>query len=467
MPLIEHIKKIIRFFKSAKCAAITIALLIIIYFLGLVIPQKWMFSTRIEYDEWIESAWYNRVFDFLGFSDIYLSPLTIILLAIFFINLLLVILKRVPVILKRAYLTGEPASFSVEEMKRGTDVKVLRSVHDTGKVTEKIKTFLKSHRYHLMKGKEEHTFMAVRNRLSPIGFLFFHASFFLLLIGGLLLAYTRFSGNLVLTEGEHFNGNMKRFYKIAQQPKIFREPLPLGLFVKKIRTYYEDDVSTDLVVDLDVRYLKDESTEVLKINEPVRKGPLSIIVQNIGVSPLFVVKDLSGRIVDGVYVSLNVLKGQRDYFELKLDGLYTFNVGFFPDYIIKDGVETSNSLELNNPAVHITVQKQFVQNVYDNTVKLHGSADIGSYTVSFEDIRYWAEFLIVKEYGKMPLNAGFILASIGLIMRLVFYQKRIRLAFESDENGSIIYIDGKGEYFQHSFRDEMGKIVKELEELLC
>ncbi len=458
--------KFLRFFKSVKCAAITIALLILIYFLGLVIPQKWMFDTKIEYDEWIALAWYNSALDFAGFTDIYLSPLTVTLLCIFFINLLVVTLNRVPVILKRAYLAGEPASFSIEEMKRGKDLKVLRTGHDMDNAIEKIKSYLKKHRYHLAEVKMKHTFIAIRNRLSPIGFLFFHFSFFLLLIGGLLLTYTRFSGNLVLTEGEQFNGNMERFYKIGDRPKIFSELPPMELSIKKIRSYYEDDVSTDLVVDLDVRYIEDLSTEVLKINEPVRRGPVSIIARNIGVSPLFLIKDQTGRIVDNVYVSLKVLQGQRDHFQVKLDGLYRFHVGFFPDYIVKNGVETSKSLELNNPAIHLTVQKEFVENLYNGTIMLNESADIGSYTVSFEDVRYWVEFSIVKEYGTIPLTAGFILASIGLIMRLVFYQKRIRLAFESSENGSIIYIDGKGEYFPHSFRDEMGKIVKELEELL-
>ena len=62
--------------------------------------------------------------------------------------------------------------------------------------------------------------------------------------------------------------------------------------------------------------------------------------------------------------------------------------------------------------------------------------------------------------------AGFLFASVGLIMRLVFYQRRIRLAIEYEDGKSILYMDGRSEYFQHSFKDELGTIVKELEKCL-
>ena len=199
MPFIDHIKKILRFFQGVKCAAITITALIIIYFLGLLLPQKWMFDTRIEYDEWISSAWYNGALDFIGFTDIYLSPLTIFFLTVFFVNLLLVTLKRVPLILKRAYLTGGPAQFSAEEMKSGKDLHVLQARYDMDSAIAKIKSFFEGRRYKLMEAGRENAFVAIRNRLSPIGFIFFHFSFFLLLAGSLLIMYTRFAGNLALT----------------------------------------------------------------------------------------------------------------------------------------------------------------------------------------------------------------------------------------------------------------------------
>ena len=89
----NHIDKILRFFKSLKLTATVITLLILIYFLGLVLPQKWMFDTADLYGLWKDSSILNQFIDLIGFTDIYMSPLTILLLGLFFVNLLTVILR--------------------------------------------------------------------------------------------------------------------------------------------------------------------------------------------------------------------------------------------------------------------------------------------------------------------------------------------------------------------------------------
>jgi hypothetical protein len=133
--------------------------------------------------------------------------------------------------------------------------------------------------------------------------------------------------------------------------------------------------------------------------------------------------------------------------------------------VVKDGIETTRSIELNNPAIHLIAQKD-TERIYEGTIRLGEGAVIGSHTMTFEDIRYWVDFFIVREFGIIPLTAGFVIAAIGLIMRLVFYQKRLRLLIADEGGKSILYIDGRSEYFQHSFKDEMDKLVKRLERFL-
>ena len=65
--------RILSKFKSVKLAAWVIALLTMIYFLGLVIPQKWMFDTGEQYAAWMDKGLFNKALDFIGFTDIYLA----------------------------------------------------------------------------------------------------------------------------------------------------------------------------------------------------------------------------------------------------------------------------------------------------------------------------------------------------------------------------------------------------------
>jgi hypothetical protein len=424
-----------------------------------------MFDSAELYGLWKDSNVLNRFIDFIGFTDIYMSPLTIVILGFFFINLLVVTLNRVPVMLKRAYLKGELPSFGAAELKRGKKVAIIAPGLERTGLDERIRDFFKKKRWFFKEGREPDTYIAIRNRLSPIGFLLFHFSFFLCLIGGLMLTYTRFSGNLPLTEGQSFQGDIQQFRVINQDPKVLKRFSPLEIHVEKVQPIYEEEVPTELVVSLQIKYGDDLERQVLRINEPLHRGAMSIIVESIGVSPLFVVRGPSGNQLDAAYVSLNILGGQEDTFQFDSDKRYSFIVKFFPDYVKENGYESTRSIEMKNPAIRLAVGKDN-KVVYRGTIRPGESADIGTYTVSVDDIRYWVEFLIVREYGKIPLIAGFIIAGIGLIMRLVFYQKRLRIAIEYEKDKPLLYLDGRSEYFKYSFEDEMETLVRGLDEFL-
>jgi cytochrome c biogenesis protein ResB len=423
-----------------------------------------MFENQDLYELWKKESLFSRFLDLIGFTDIYMSPLTIFLLGIFFINLLVVTINRFPVMLKRAYFIGELPSFSVDQVKNAKMRHVI-TLAGSGNGAAQLKTFFKRKRWYFSDTKIKDTFIAVKNRTSPIGFLLFHFSFFLCLIGGLTMMYTRFSGNLPLTEGQSFEGDIKQFRVINQEPKIFKRLGSLELSVEKVQPFYEQEVPTELVVSLQARYKDNTTREVLRINEPFHKGPMSILVQKIGISPLFIIKGPRGKQIDAAYVSLNVLGGEEDTFQFDTDRRYSFNVKFFPDYVKENGYETTRSVEMKNPAIRLIAGKDN-NIIYNGTIREGENAQIGNFTISFEDIRYWVEFLVVREYGKIPLIAGFIIASIGLIMRLVFYQKRLRLAIEHGKDETWIYIDGKSEYFKYSFEDELEKLVSELKTFL-
>jgi hypothetical protein len=104
--------------------------------------------------------------------------------------------------------------------------------------------------------------------------------------------------------------------------------------------------------------------------------------------------------------------------------------------------------------------------VYEGTIRKGEPAQFDSYSIAFKDLRYWVNFIVSREFGRAPLIAGFALAAIGLIMRLVFYQKRVMILFEYENNKGLLYINGKSEYFHYSFQSEKDSLTDELKRYL-
>ncbi len=452
------LKKITGYFKSIRLSLIIMLSLTGLYFLGLIIPQKWMFKTRVDYEDWVNRNLFNRVLDLLDLSDIYLSPITIKLHIFFFINLVVVIANRVPVVLRKAYISSPPDGLTCRELTMKWGARTVETSQEPGRVLTDLRMFFKKNRWSLHESREKRALVAIKNRYSPIGFLLFHVSFIFLLVGGLLLMYTRFSGSIVLTEGQPFNGEIKQFRSIDSNPKIFQKLPFLGLLIEDVKPYYEGEVPARLVVLMKIQYNDDLRTEVLEVNKPVKRGPLSIIVSNIGVSPLFVVYGPSGQFIDGAWVSLDVLRGKEDSFVFETDRRFTFYVRFFPDYIKENGIEKTASIELKNPAIHLRVLKEG-REIVNKTIRPGESLKMTPFTLKWKDLRYWVEFNIVREYGNSLLIAGFILACTGLIMRLVFYQKVIWAAVDAKDGKTILCFAGKSEYFSQSFLGEVDEIV--------
>ncbi|MBI1922308.1 MAG: cytochrome c biogenesis protein ResB [Geobacter sp.] len=458
-------RKVIRLFNNVKFSACLIALLTLVYFLGLVLPQKRMFPAREAYEKWVDASLLNKCLDWAGFTDIYLSPLTVLLLGLFFINLLVVTLKRFPLILGRMYFSGEKPSFRVAELKASKSATFITTTKEAGELSQQLGRFFSRQRWSLLEGKDANTFLAVKNRLSPAGFLLFHLSFLLCLAGGLSIAYTRFSAKLALTEGQTFEGDIRQFHRIDREPKMFKSLPSLALLLDKVDYSFEKGTPTELVADLQVAYRSDKRREILRINEPINRGPFTLLAQTIGVSPLFIVRDRGGRELDGAYVSLNVLNEREDAFRLAFDRRYLFTVTFFPDYLLRDGKETTRSIQVKNPAFHLRIEREG-DKIYEGTIRRGARADAGPFTIGFNDLRFWVEFQLVREYGKSPLILGFVLAAIGLIMRLVFYQKRVKLAIDGANGHSRIYLEGTSEYFPHSFEDEFRTLADKLKQYL-
>lgn len=465
----QDIQRSYNYFRRPRVTIGIIAVLLALFVSGLFIPQKSLFLSSQQFEQWnSEHPVLAAVINGLKLNEIYVAPITILFLALFFLNLIAVLLQRIPHTLRRAYLIDRQAATAGMERvndEPGAIAIVFKGMppDSSTMLAGKAEAFFRKRSWSVMTSDDGRSILAIRNRYSPLGFLLFHASFLLCLVSGLLVVYTRFSGTLLLTQGEIFYSDIERF-KVIDNPKIFPSLPDLGIIVESVSPSYEGATGTDLDVALKIRYLKETFDAVAKINEPVRRGPISILPHAIGISPLFVLKKGGGAVVSGGYFALNVLKGKEDSFQFP-DLPYTVALRFYPDFIEEGGVPSSRTQEIRNPVFHVRVQDGG-KVLYEGLRRPGENARFDGLELSFSELRYWVDFLVVREYGTTPLAAGFVLGATGLVLRLLFPRKTVRIRVGESDGGCILHMNGSGEYYPQAFREELARSAADLANVL-
>ncbi|MDT8316477.1 MAG: cytochrome c biogenesis protein ResB [bacterium] len=457
----QRLSNLFKWFKKPKTTIYILVTLSFLYLLGLIIPQKIFFETKAAYDAWIgKSPLLFNFIDWIGFTDIYVAPFTLFLLTLFFINLLAVTIDRIPILLRRAYIGSDiKFPFDLKSLLRSSKVREINvEKGEEGAIKKSIENYFIRHRWHVKIKNEGNLILAVRNRFAVIGFLFFHISFLFFLAGALLIFYSRFSGLIVLTEGESFSGNISRFRKVNRMPKIMKDLSMPKITLEEVEMNYEGDRKTDLYINLDVEDGVGVRREWAGVNQPVVLGNVSLLAMNAGVSPLFILRRVDDNSeVDGAWLSLNVLDGNIDSFSFSNSSTITYTTWFYPDYQIEDMYESSKTPEIRNPAFHVVVQDKGTV-LAEATIRKGQGMIFEPYILIFEEIRAWGELHLVREAGPPFLVAGFILAITGLFMRLIFYRREIRIALSDGK----LYLAGSSDLHQFSFEEKVDKIKAEL-----
>jgi cytochrome c biogenesis protein ResB len=416
--------------------------LAVLFLLGLWLPQKGVLQYEL-YQQWRAShPSLVALLDTLKLTEIHVSPLALGLWAAFFINLALVTWNRIPAL--RAQVAVNDNKLRDPRTAAGYHHRSVLPLPFQPDFTA-ISQALRSSGYRVFGSAGR--FYAVKNRFSPVASLLFHLSFFLLLLGGVISMYTRFTGVLGLAAGETFDGAVTGYSGAPRMPRLGSPP-DARIQVLSIAPVFEANTPTGLLVRL-----QDEKGRVhdVDINSPYKTGHTSFVLKDLGVAPLFVVRDASGREIDGVFVKLDVLKGKEDHFEL---GGYQFTAVFYPDYVVRDGNPGSASDDIKNPAFGLTIRKNGAV-VGDKVVRPGETFPVGDRTLTLAEMRFWVKVMVVKEYGLEVVYAGFLLATIGLVMRLVFYRREIIGAVEVQGEGeTLLVLAGRAEYYRDLAEDE-------------
>jgi cytochrome c biogenesis protein ResB len=451
------IEKIIRLFESLRFTIFLIICFLIVFILGLIVPQEEMVGPD-KYIYWKElHPTVVYILELFDITDIYTAPVTIILWILFFQNLAVIMSVRIPAVWRRSVKTEPPRD--IEKVKKSKNFAVVpvgdqdlieRILHKNG-----YRTFF-----------ENNAFLAVKNRFSPLATVLFHLSFFLILIGSVMTFYTKFRAEANIAAGETFSGQ----YSKLRPARIGEIPVTVFTVEEITPEYYNREIPVDLKVVLETGNGKKE----ISINRPYREGALSFVVMDIDVAPLFVIEDDAGSEVDGAFVKLKVLKGEEDSFNM---AGYEFKTVFYTDITVdEDADKTDKQLslpqmlqqmgkpdtsarpkEIVNPAFKIRVfrdGKHLKAGIVRKGEPLHFDGN----KIYFSEIRYWANFYVGKEHGLGIVYTGFVLIIIALTIRFLFYRRDIRGMIKDGD----LYVGGMGEFYSTSFEAEFEKVIDSL-----
>lgn len=443
--------KLLKYLSSLRFTILLISLLGLIFAIGLWIPQKRLLKTI--YIEWQRnSPDLVAILDVLGLTTIYTSPITITLWLLFFLNLSLVLWQRWPIIKGRITLSetriADPVTAGGYPFRGSYPLP-----NDID--GEKILGLLRNKRYTVL--GDAAGFYGVKNRLAPLAFMLFHLSFFLILLGGLISVYTEFIGYLDLAQGESFKGELGR-YNSSPQPKMpqIGSPPDASFTVKSIVPHIVHNTPTGISVLLvDSR----GETHEVDINRPYTTENSSFVFKHLGVAPLITIKDAaSGREIDTAYLKLDVLQRRPDRFSL---AGFTFTATFYPDYVLEAGKRATRSMEFNNPMFFFAVE-QDGKKVAEGLVPKNGALEFAGYRLEMRDMPFWVRFYVVKQRGLSILYAGFAIATIGVIWRLLFFRREIVGSVREQDGVRCLEVAGRSEYYKSLAEDEFVKLFSEI-----
>ena len=442
------LSKFLKYLSSLRFTIVLISLLGATFIVGLWVPQA-----RLVKDIYLQ--WHRNsprlveALDAFGLTSIYTSSLTITLWALFFLNLALVLWQRMPLVKHRIAISD--AKITDPEKTPGYSYKATFPL-PAGFAEGSVIALLRKRRYTVL--GDTTGFYAVQNRLSPIAFVLFHISFYLILLGGIVSVYSEFIGYLDLAQGESFQGELGRYNAkpAVSLPAIGSAP-KASFTVTSIVPQVVGNTPTSIAVKLTD---SQNETHEVGINTPYVTGATSFVFKHLGMAPHFVLKDAAGREVDNALVKLDVLRRAPDQFTM---GGINFTATFYPDFVLERGKRASKSMEFNNPNFFLVAERDG-KKIGEGLVPKNGTFEFSGYRLEMQELRYWVRFYVISQSGLSILYLGFAVACLAVIWRMIFYKREILGAVREQGGGRSLVVACRSEYYKSLAEDEFNKLIR-------
>ncbi|UCH80673.1 MAG: hypothetical protein JSW20_13190 [Nitrospiraceae bacterium] len=234
----------------------------------------------------------------------------------------------------------------------------------------------------------------------------------ILLIAGLWVSYlTRFSGEVVLTEGQTFFSGHNDYIPETFYRGRFSKVPDIGMELEKITPSLSDDKSNIQGLKGTFKLISKEGADSRDVSItdrlPTEIARTLFMIGDFGHSVRYALKSQEGRVLDSSFIYMKLFPpGSEDSFRL-LSPL-TYYVRYFPD-----GDEKSEEPRIG---LRIVRNKDIV---FNGRVNLTENVPVENSRISFEEVRMWTRLSIVHDWGMIFAFCGMILGLLTVVMRAI------------------------------------------------
>jgi cytochrome c biogenesis protein len=373
------------------------------------------------------------------------SPLFVVPTVFLFFSTLVCTLTRVrnwARTRKSEFEKEQAFSFSVERELAGT----------AGEAEEGLLRVLRGKRWECAVSREAGGTEVVGQKGFGLGFwgsVVFHLGLIACFLGAPVSALTVFRGEFLVTEG--VTTPLKEGFVYSEGKGIAGLP--------------DEDVT---VVDLEGRYAEGiykvhfggtvqigGITAPFSVNNPVEYEGYQFALDSFGYSPQIALERDGSTFFD-YFLNLRYPKG-GDYFQLPSEGLTLF-VLLFPDFYQEGTMLRTSSREPNNPVCLVRFLRG-QEEVAKGLVELGGETQIGDYVVRFPELRNWAGFVVVREWGVHVLAVGMVIGLAGLLLRFLSNERIIEMRLRESAAGASVAVRGYSRYYPAFLEKEVREMA--------
>ncbi|MFC1483462.1 cytochrome c biogenesis protein ResB [Candidatus Neomarinimicrobiota bacterium] len=385
------------------------------------------------------------------------TNLLVIFGVILFLSLIMSLYRRLKRELRR--IKGDPESFRHYRNQQQLDYPL-----GTRDLYLRIRQTIQEHGWKVPRNLSEMQFTLEKGKPGVWGSLIFHTGLAVIVLGVIISVVFGFRGMFALTEGETFAESRSSF-RTAKSGLLASNAAsdPMEITLKDFNPQFRiGDVTTQAsqlsILTSDSRY-----QEVVYFNHGLRLEKGVLHQHKWGYSPGLIIEDPLGRMVFNGFVRIASLsrRGEslhRDQLDLDDDTRMflelTENHGSGTDSPTKPGQES--------PTLVLRLQDGS-EELFSGRLRPGETASINGYLVAFLRYRHWAQFELVRDPSLPVLIGGFILAVVGLLIRITFARQRIVVSIQIGNLNTSITISGWSEKYPASFKERFLALVRDLE----
>lgn len=300
------------------------------------------------------------------------------------------------------------------------------------------------------------------------GVLFFHLTFFVVMIGVAMSLLTRFSGYVELSPGEVFVEKRDNYRRMTDRPLLFGDDRNFSFRLEEINLSFwrpgEVRQRTSVVSAHDASGAFLGRRRIL-VNDPLNIGGMSVYQgsRHGFIAGLDVMDEAGTRIQMPIAFRITEDGKGRLLQSAPLPGAgLSLELELFTDKLA--GIEGLETLGRHAGTTLLMVNTLDPMGRRQFRGPLFGGSRISfeGLTIEFVSLKPYTSFVLVRDYGIPVVFAGFALLLLGLVVTYFWVPESLWCVVTREGDAERVVLGGVTEKYHESFRERFGELVEDL-----